>query len=61
MIKHNPCDDVFVSEYLLVCKAMIYVFVHNDVMIKLMLLIMLPICECMTFDEFISDACIMQL
>ena len=22
---------------------------------------MLPICECMTFDEFISDVCIMQL
>ena len=39
MIKHNVCDDVLVSEYLLICDAMVYVFVHDDVMIILMLLI----------------------
>ena len=61
MIKHNGCDDVLINEYLLICDAMIYTFVHDGVMILLMLLIMLPICECMTFDEFISDVCIMQL
>ena len=61
MNKRKFCDGVFINEYLLICKAMIYVFAHDDVMIKLMWLIMLPTCECMTFDEFISDVCIMQL
>ena len=39
MIKHNVCNDVLVSEDLLICDAMVYVFVHDDVMIRLMLLI----------------------
>ena len=39
MIKHNLCDDVLVGEYLLICDVMIYVFLHDDVMITLMLLI----------------------
>ena len=39
MDKHNVCDGVFTNEYLLICDAMIYVFVHDGVMIILMLLI----------------------
>ena len=39
MIKHDVCDDIFINEYLMICDAMIYVFVHDDVMIILMLFI----------------------
>ena len=39
VIRNGFRDDVFINEYLMVCDAMIYVFVHDDVMIILMLLI----------------------
>ena len=39
MIKDNVCDDVLINEYLMICDAIIYVFVHDDVTIILMLLI----------------------
>ena len=30
MIKHDVCDDVFINENLMICDAMMYVFVHDD-------------------------------
>ena len=39
MIKHNVCDDVLINEYSMICGEIIYVFVHDDVTIILMLLI----------------------
>ena len=39
MNKRKICDGVFINEYLLICDVMIYIFVHDDVTIILMLLI----------------------
>ena len=39
MIKHNVCDDVLINEYMMICDEIIYVSVHDDVTIILMLLI----------------------